>query len=228
MPTSKSAGRTTVRVSERAFLVMCYSAAEAAVVSPDFNAASYRLLGAWMREKGDLPIRRAPTKPPSIIVSETGREVAGILTGFVKETRNQTTISVESAMVITALCAEDSVLTSGASALLLADLCEAARAPLPVASFHSHPELCAAPREVVEQQLFAPSKADLDGPNFPHSHVALVITVAWPDKSRSRPADLPGLLCRRIGDFNFYLAGHLPGVRNWSATDPTLEIRIGY
>lgn len=227
MPSSKSAGCTIVRVSDEAFLTMCFSAAEAAVVSPDFNSASYRLLGAWMREKGDLPIRRVPTKPPSIIVSETGREVAGILTGSLKKTRNQTTISVESAMVITALCAEDSVLTSGTSALLLADLAEAARAPMPVASFHSHPELAVSPREVVEHELYAPSKADLDGPSFPHSHVALIITVGWPDKSKSRPADQSNLLSRRIGDFQFMLTGHLPS-RHWSASDPALELRIGY
>lgn len=230
MPSSKSAGRTTiVCVSHEAFLAMCFATADAALIAPDFNKTSYALLAKWEKERGTTPIRKAPTPPPTLLFSETGHEIGGVAFGTAKHTRNQTVISVEWATTTISLCSDDSVQQSGASALLLTDLAEAARASfgLPLCSWHSHPQLSVSPREVASQQLYAPSEIDIEGPTYPNCLVALVITIAWPDKSKSRPADQSNLAVRRIGDFEFILTGHLPG-RRWDQNDPALEIRVGY
>lgn len=224
MPSPKLAAHTVVRVSQDAFLSMCFASAEAGLVAPDFNTESYRRLGAWEKARGNLPIRRAPM-PPSLVFSETGREVGGILFGDVKRSKNQTVISLEWAMTTTAISSDDEVAQSGTSSLLLADLAEAAGKPFGsvVASWHSHVFLAVSPGEVVGHELYAPSEMDLDGPAFPNSAVSLIVTVAWPDKAKSRPVEQSGLVCRRIGDFDFYLTGHL-NYRSWSAADPKLEI----
>ena len=227
MPSPKLAARTIVRVSNDAFLSMCFSAADAAIVAPDFNRESYRRLAAWDRERDKLPIREGPL-PPSVLFSETGCECGGVGWGEIKRSKNQTVISLEWASTTLALMADDGLTQSGASSLLLDDLAVAAGKPFGtvVACFHTHPLLTASPRDVMEKELYAPSGTDINGPAYPNSAVSLVVSVAWPDKSKSKPADQPGLVCRWIGDFNFFVTAHLPGSRNWCATDPALEIQL--
>ena len=224
MPSPKLAVRTVVRVSQDAFLSMCFSAAEAGLVAPDFNRQSYKLLAAWEKARGNLPIRQAPM-PPSLVFSKTGREVGGVLFGDVKRSKNQTVISLEWAMTTTAISSDDEVAQSGASALLLADLAEAAGKPFGsvVACWHSHVFLTVSPREVAKHELYSPSELDLEGLALPNSAVSLIVTVAWPDKAKPRPINQPNLVCRKVGDFDFFLTAHRHGAM-WLAADPTLEI----
>lgn len=226
MPSPKSAARLVVRVSNDAFLSMAFSAAEAAVVAPDFNCESYKLLAEWEKERGKLPIRRAPI-PPSLIFSETGREVGGVLFGDIKRTTNQTTISVAWAMPVTAIASDEGLAQSGTSSLLLADLAEAAGRPFGsvVADFHSHPLLAISPKAIEQHQLYSPSDVDLRCPKYPNCCISLIITIAWAGKAKPKISNQPGLGHRRLGEFDFYLTVHSRS-RTWSAADPTLEIRL--
>ena len=227
MPSPKIAARTVVRVSNDAFLTMAFSAAEAGIVPPDLNSTSYKMLAAWEKERGKLPIRQAPTTPPSLIFSETGLETGGVLFGSVERGQAETVFSVERAMSTTCIASDEGIAQSAISPSLLADLAEAAGKPwgTVIGDYHSHPVMAASPRDIMEHQLYSPSELDLEGPLPPHCDVSLIVTVAWARRAKPKNLDQPGLVYKKVGEFAFYLTGYLRR-RKWSVDDPMLEINM--
>ena len=225
--TSQTGRRIIVQISNDAFLMMAFSAAEAAIVTPEFQKASYKLLAAWEKERGATPIRKAEV-PPTLVFSETGHEVGGVLFGRMTRERDGIHFSAERALTTSAIASDDGLAQSDISPSLLADLSEAAGEPwgTVIADWHAHPLLDALPRDIEAHQLYSPSELDLEGTKPPHCEVSVIITVAWAGRSKPKNSNSPGLVYRRIGDFAFYVTVFS---RDDSCSVPgsTFEISVG-
>lgn len=226
MPSPYFAARTIVRVSPDAFLTMAFAAAEAAMAAPDFKSESYRRLAAWEKARGTRPIRHAPL-PPSLLFSETGIEVGGLLWGSVERSKSETVISVERAMTTTGIASDNEIAQSPMSALLLADLAKAVGHPwgMVVGDFHSHPLLAVSPREIAARQLFGPSETDLEGPSPPHCDMSLIMSVTWAKRLKQNTVGRPGSVFQRIDDFAFCLTGY-SRTPDQPVADTALEIGV--
>ena len=228
MPKTSQIGRPiVVQISNDAFLTMAFSAAEAAIVAPEFKRESYKLLAEWEKERGTTPIRKAEL-PPTLIFSESGHEVGGVLFGQITRDRDCIHFSVERALTTSAIASDDGLAQSDISPSLLADLSESAGKPwgTVIADWHSHPVLDASPRDIEVHKLFAPSELDLEGTKPPHCDVSIIVAVAWAGRSKPKNSKSASYIYRSIGEFAFYMTAFSRGV-SCSVPGSTFEISIG-
>lgn len=215
----------SVRVSPTAFFDIAVAAIEAAMVAPEFNDESFKILRSWDSDRKNRSLRTGPL-PGCLVFSDTGLEFAGCLMGKREEQGASTLYLVERAFPVTALRGDDWVAQSELSSLLLDDLASAAKIGLRViGDVHSHPFIDAHPDEVQERKFFTPSATDKSHPPFIAFEFSLIATVSMGGRrKKGGHVNEPGPLHRsRIGSFEIWLYAYQKSNRS-TKRQITLEI----
>ncbi|MCR6501534.1 hypothetical protein MUO32_21075 [Shinella sp. CPCC 101442] len=223
-PSTKDRRPVLVRVSPSAFFDLIVAATESAMIAPEFNDDSFKILSEWQNERQNRSLRTGPL-PGCLVFSDTGLEFAGCLLGTTTENEAQVIYSVERAVPVTALRSDDWVAQSELSPLLIDDLAAAANTGWQViADVHSHPFIDTKPAEVHERRYYAPSPTDKTPLPYPGFHFSLIVTVSMGGRKKIGHCNSPGPLHQsRVGDFEIWLYAHLRS-RRANGRPITLEV----
>lgn len=197
----------SARVSSTAFFDIAVAAIESAMVGPEFNEESFKILNSWESDRKNRSLRTGPL-PGCLVFSDTGLEFAGCLMGRKEEEGAHTSYFVERAFPVTALRGDDWVAQCELSSILLDDLASAAKTGLRViGEVHSHPFIDAHPDEVHQRKFFTPSATDRKQRPFSAFEVSLIATVSMGGRrKKGGHINEPGPLYRaRIGSFEVWL-----------------------
>lgn len=156
---------------------------------------------------------------PSLTLSQSGLEVAGVLYGHERRVGEGTTLLIERMVPISAVNRTSNwIERSPVSAEVMAVMAKAVHAPWkPVGDFHSHPLMDATHRQIERRRLFGPSSQDRCAKGWlPKSRVGLIMSVAFAKRRPASGASFRGrtVYRTRVADLDVWLCAYRAGRQN--------------
>ncbi|WP_232631418.1 hypothetical protein [Methylobacterium sp. Leaf118] len=199
-----------VRVSHEAFLDMLMASAEAALVPPLMSDWGLGHLNAFLQRQ---QTGGANEPLPSLTLSQSGLEVAGVLCGHERRSEEGTALLIERMVPISAVNRTSHwIERSPISAEVMAVMAKAVHAPWkPMGDFHSHPLVDATHKQIEQRRLFGPSSQDRCAKGWlPKSRVGLIMSVAFAKRRPASGTSLRGrtLYRTRVADLDVWLCAY--------------------